>query len=182
MPNGNGFQAHVDYHAYSHIGEIAHLTANVAVDEATIANGCLEVVPGSHKSEIEFSNGGRISPSWEESHEWTTVPLKQGDILFFGSHLAHRSKNNTTDRSRTSLYATFYMAKDGHGLRKRYYEHRREVFPPDHGTWDPVRDCLGFASTCMYGEADILCCRARGGQFVSTGLEDVWVCGAVLGC
>lgn len=133
LPNGNGFHAHVDYHAYSHMGEIAHLTANVAVDEATVANGCLEVVPGSHKTAIAFSNGGRISKVWEESHEWTRVPLKQGDILLFGSHLAHRSESNTTDESRTSLYATFCAGKDGEGLRQKYYEHRRKVFPPDHG-------------------------------------------------
>ncbi|OAA75571.1 Phytanoyl-CoA dioxygenase [Akanthomyces lecanii RCEF 1005] len=132
LPNGNGFHAHVDYHAYSHIGDIAHLTANIAVDEATVANGCLEVVPGSHKTTIEFANGGRISQKWEESREWTQVPLKQGDLLLFGSHLAHRSQSNTTDKSRTSLYATFYMAKDGKDLRKKYYEHRRKVFPPDH--------------------------------------------------
>lgn len=133
LPNGNGFHAHVDYHAYSHIGQVSHVTANVAVDEATVANGCLEVVPGSHNVDIDFSNGGRISPEWENAHEWVTVPLRPGDVLFFGSHLAHRSKPNGTDKSRTSLYATYNMVKDGADLRSKYYAHRREIFPPDHG-------------------------------------------------
>lgn len=133
LPNGNGFHAHVDYHAYRHIGEIQHITANVAIDEATIANGCLEVVPGSHMMDIDFEKGGRISQSWQDSQQWISVPLKPGDILLFGSHLAHRSMGNATDKSRASLYATFYMAKDGRDLRSKYYEHRRKVFPPDHG-------------------------------------------------
>lgn len=115
------------------MGEIKHITANVAIDEANIANGCLEVVPGSHKTEIEFSNGGRISSNWEDAHEWVHVPLSPGDILLFGSHLAHRSKPNDTDKSRTSLYATYNLAKDGTDLRHKYYAHRRTVFPPDHG-------------------------------------------------
>lgn len=133
LANGNGFHAHVDYHAYSHMGEISHLTANVAIDEADIANGCLEVVPGSHKMDIAFSNGGRISSSWEDGQEWVPVPLSPGDVLFFGSYFAHKSKANNTGKSRTSLYATYYMAKDGDNLRQKYYAHRRSVFPPDHG-------------------------------------------------
>ncbi|PWI76912.1 hypothetical protein PCL_04106 [Purpureocillium lilacinum] len=133
LPNGNGFHAHVDYHAYSHIGQIHHITANIAIDEANIANGCLEVVPGSHVSDIEFSQGGRISSAWEDSHNWVAVPLAPGDILLFGSRLAHRSKRNQTDKSRTSLYATYYMKQDGADLRQKYYEHRRQIFPPDHG-------------------------------------------------
>ncbi|KAF9892878.1 hypothetical protein FE257_000467 [Aspergillus nanangensis] len=132
LPGGNGFHAHVDYHAYSHIGEISHLTANVAIDDATLANGCLEVVPGSHKMAIEFSQGGRISAEWEERQNWVSVPLGSGDILFFGSVLAHRSQENKTEKSRSSLYATFAMKKDGEGLRRKYYEHRRMMFPPDH--------------------------------------------------
>jgi 2-aminoethylphosphonate dioxygenase len=48
LPSGNGFAAHLDAPAYDHIGKIEHLTANFAVDKATIENGCIEVVPGSH--------------------------------------------------------------------------------------------------------------------------------------
>ncbi|KAL4897667.1 hypothetical protein BDV59DRAFT_197943 [Aspergillus ambiguus] len=132
LPGGNGFHAHIDYNAYSHIAQIPHLTANVAVDDATLANGCLEVVPGSHRMEIEFSQGGRISPEWEARQDWVSVPLASGDILFFGSVLAHQSKENATDKSRSSLYATFAMRKDGEDLRQKYYEHRRRIFPPDH--------------------------------------------------
>ncbi|RFU23911.1 hypothetical protein B7463_g12427, partial [Scytalidium lignicola] len=131
-PNGNGFRAHTDAPAYDHIGKINHITANICVDESTKANGWLEVVPGSHNTEIELVNGGPISPEWEKSHDWVPVPMQPGDILFFGSHLAHRSGPNRTNTFRTMIYATYHSTADGLDLREKYYQHRRIAFPPDH--------------------------------------------------
>ncbi|KAG4428914.1 hypothetical protein IFR05_015601 [Cadophora sp. M221] len=128
---GNGFAAHLDAPAYDHIGEIEHITANLAVDSATTENGCLEVVPGSHKMDVHFLNGGQIHPDWEAAHEWLSVPLEPADILFFGSHLAHRSGPNRTAKPRAMVYATYAAAVEGN-LRDKYYEHRRATFPPDH--------------------------------------------------
>ncbi|EMC93346.1 hypothetical protein BAUCODRAFT_150689 [Baudoinia panamericana UAMH 10762] len=129
---GNGFQAHLDAPAYDHIGQIEHTTANVAVDAATLANGCVEVVPGSHKMKVELADGGRISDRWEQEQRWLPVELQPGDLLIFGSHLAHRSGPNNTAKPRASVYATYHMVSDGTDLRKRYYIDRRENFPPDH--------------------------------------------------
>lgn len=133
LPGGNGFQAHLDAPAYDHIGQIEHTTANIAVDAATIANGCVEVVPGSHLMDVELADGGRISQAWEDSHTWIPVELESGDLLIFGSHLAHRSASNRTSKARSSVYATYARACDGRDLRSRYYADRRENFPPDHG-------------------------------------------------
>ncbi len=132
LPRGNGFAAHLDAPAYDHIGEIEHTTANLAVDPATIANGCVEVVPGSHRMNVELAEGGRISEAWENSHEWMPVELESGDLLIFGSHLAHRSASNKTSKARSSVYATYHMRSDGEDLKERYYIDRREAFPPDH--------------------------------------------------
>lgn len=130
---GNGFRAHLDAPAYDHIGQIEHTTANFAVDPATIANGCVEVVPGSHRMNVELAEGGRISQKWEAEHQWIPIELESGDLLMFGSHLAHRSAPNHTAKPRASVYATYHMASDGTDLRERYYKDRRENFPPDHG-------------------------------------------------
>lgn len=133
-PKGNGFQAHFDAPAYDHIGRVDHLTANLAVDAATPENGCLEVVAGSHlMTDVTFQDLGRITPEWENSHEWTSVPLESGDILFFGSRFAHRSAANKTESPRASIYATYSKKSDGVDLRQRYYADRRANFPPDHG-------------------------------------------------
>jgi hypothetical protein len=133
LANGGGFNAHLDAPAYDHIGKIDHLTANLAVDKATMENGCLEVVPKSHKMDVQFVTGGHITPEWESSHEWLPVPLDPGDILLFGSHLAHRSGPNKTSRSRSMVYATYHGVSDGTDLRQRYYADRRANFPPEHG-------------------------------------------------
>ncbi|PLB37985.1 phytanoyl-CoA dioxygenase family protein [Aspergillus candidus] len=132
LPFGNGFQAHLDAPAYDHIGRIEHITANIAIDAATPENGCLEVVAGSHKMDVEFSHGGHISEAWERAQPWVSVPLERGDMLIFGSHLAHRSARNLTSAKRASLYATYHMRSDGEDLRAKYYAHRRANFPPDH--------------------------------------------------
>jgi len=132
LPGGNGFGAHLDAPAYDHIGEIEHTTANLAVDPATIANGCVEVVPGSHLMKVDLAEGGRIDPAWEANHNWVPVELDSGDLLIFGSHLAHRSASNKTGKPRSSVYATYHCVSDGRDLKERYYIDRRENFPPDH--------------------------------------------------
>ena len=83
--------------------------------------------------DVELAEGGRISQKWEAEHEWQPVKLDTGDLLIFGSHLAHRSAPNNTAKPRASVYATYHMVSDGTDLRKRYYIDRRENFPPDHG-------------------------------------------------
>ncbi|ORX35288.1 hypothetical protein BD324DRAFT_642970 [Kockovaella imperatae] len=132
LPGGNGFAAHLDAPAYDHICKVEHVTANIAIHPADAANGCLEVVPGSHKMAVDFIAGGHITDEWCDAHEWVSVPLEVGDMLIFGSHLAHRSGPNTSQRERAMLYATYSAESDGKDLREKYYAHRREAFPPDH--------------------------------------------------
>ncbi|CAK4030910.1 Hypothetical predicted protein [Lecanosticta acicola] len=132
LPGGNGFRAHLDAPAYDHIGEIEHTTANLAVDAATMANGCVEVVPGSHRMQVDVAERGRISDDWVAAHTWIPVELDSGDLLVFGSHLAHKSAPNRTETPRASVYATFHTKTDGEDLRARYYADRRKNFPPDH--------------------------------------------------
>jgi hypothetical protein len=93
-----------------------------------------------------------------------------GDILFFGSHLAHRSGPNRTDKNRAMVYATYACEADGKDLRAKYYEHRRATFPPDHGMLS--NNCGHIISLIESRE------RARNGH----GLEEIWVCGSLCGC
>ena len=168
LPFGNGFEAHLDAPAYDHIGKIEHLTANLAVDKATSENGCLEVVPRSHKMDVPFSHGGHITPEWENSHEWLSVPLEPGDILLFGSHLAHRSGPNKSPRSRSMVYATYYGKSDGTDLRERYYADRRANFPPEHGK------LISIGVTDIEKHKLMLSsCRTNCGKGLLTRLEDL---------
>lgn len=56
-----------------------------------------------------------------------------GDILIFGSVLAHRSGPNSTDKRRAAVFGTYHFEVDRTDLREKYYAHRRLYFPPDHG-------------------------------------------------
>ena len=75
----------------------------IAMDDATIENGCLWVVPGSHRSgylypqrphgnddEFDFAPE---SYGFDESEE-IPVEVKSGAVVFFNGYLLHRSRKN----------------------------------------------------------------------------------------
>ena len=72
LPPCNGIAAHLDGPAYAHMGQIEHLTANLAV--------------------VALAEGRRISDDWERRAERVAMLLAVGDMLSFGSHLEHPSK------------------------------------------------------------------------------------------
>ena len=84
LPGGNGFRAHLDAPAYNHMGNIVHTNIMVTIDAQTAENGCLEVVPGSHKMDVPLVNNGQIDPDWEVNHEWVKVLAEAGKkpVLF----------------------------------------------------------------------------------------------------
>lgn len=79
---GGGFPPHYDATAYNHITGKAqtHLTVLISVEDATLENGCLEVVPGSHHdlTTISLNPDKTITDEWVNSNEWVPVPLKTG--------------------------------------------------------------------------------------------------------
>jgi len=83
----------------------------IALDDATIENGCLWVLPGSHKGVLyeqrshgnteEFDNTGE-SYGFDESGE-IAVEVKTGDVVFFHGYLLHRSRKNRSGACRRVL-------------------------------------------------------------------------------
>ncbi|MDE0020910.1 MAG: phytanoyl-CoA dioxygenase family protein [Candidatus Poribacteria bacterium] len=104
----------------------ALVTVSIALNDSTLENGCIRVIPKSHLWGEKL--GGRIA---REQHESLTdgdeideadavaAPLKAGGGLFFHSLCAHGSGPNRSPRPRnTALYAYFspevrYTAKSG---------------------------------------------------------------------
>jgi ectoine hydroxylase-related dioxygenase (phytanoyl-CoA dioxygenase family) len=87
------------------------LAAWIAIDEVDSANGGLQVVPGSHRTELlcpepadltqSFSTGQVAVP---EGMSKVQTTMKPGDVLFFHGSVVHGSRPNTTeDRFRRSL-------------------------------------------------------------------------------
>ena len=103
---------------YFHIEPMALVTAWVALDEVTLENGCLWIVPGSHKNgPLEHSEpwmvGGRqdmkIPDSAFDRHREIPITLPMGGVSFHHSLLLHRSGPNNTPHPRRGM-ATHYMS------------------------------------------------------------------------
>ncbi len=88
------------------------VTCWAALDEATIANGCLWMLPGTHR------HGLIDRQRWKEFEEQSVagrleqeqpVELKVGDCSFHHGHILHSSRPNLTDQRRWG-YATHYVS------------------------------------------------------------------------
>ncbi len=84
----------------------------IALDDATIENGCLWVVPGSHRQgylypqhphnrDAEFDFAPE-SFGFDESEE-VPVEVKAGSVVFFNGYLLHRSRKNRSEIYRRVL-------------------------------------------------------------------------------
>lgn len=106
--------------AYFTIDPPELVTCWTALDDATIANGCLWVIPGSHREGLldhdePWQVGDRVdqqvrSSQFDRSRE-RPVELKAGDSSFHHSMLLHRSGANVTDRPRRGLAVHYMSAK-----------------------------------------------------------------------
>ncbi|KAF1980976.1 PhyH-domain-containing protein [Aulographum hederae CBS 113979] len=132
LAGSGGFSPHIDSTAYTHIKNIKHLTILLAVDPSNQGNGGLEVVSGSHEMNVPINpEDNCIEPSWVAAQDWTPVNLEPGELLVFGSYLAHRSGANQSSKDRKAIYATYNCDREG-DLHDSYYEDRRTVWPPTH--------------------------------------------------
>jgi hypothetical protein len=84
----------------------------IAIDDATIPNGCLWVVPGSHRTGYLFPQKAHDNPDEfdfsQESYgfdEKAEVPVevKAGTVVFFNGYLLHRSRKNRSQIYRRVL-------------------------------------------------------------------------------
>ncbi|MCZ7646403.1 MAG: phytanoyl-CoA dioxygenase family protein [Planctomycetota bacterium] len=84
----------------------------IAMDDATIENGCLWVVPGSHRDGYLWPQQANNNPDefdfapesfgFDESKE-LPVEVPAGSVVFFNGYLLHRSRKNRSNRYRRVL-------------------------------------------------------------------------------
>ncbi len=92
----------------------------IAIDDAKIENGCLWVLPGSHKRGVLYPNKPHNNPKFDSSGESfgfddtkaIPVELNSGDAVFFNGYLLHRSLPNTTQANYRRALATHYMSAE----------------------------------------------------------------------
>jgi ectoine hydroxylase-related dioxygenase (phytanoyl-CoA dioxygenase family) len=83
----------------------------LAVTEATLENGCLHVLPGSHREAVHEhvpdrrpgANYGYVEIVDHDMADAVPVLMDPGDLLLFDSHLTHRSTDNESDGVRAAM-------------------------------------------------------------------------------
>ena len=115
---GGAWEWHQDY-GYWYKNEFLFpdqmMSVMIAITEATKANGCLQVIRGSHKmGRIEHGFAGeQVGASQHfvdlalKTMEHVYVELEAGDALFFHSNMLHRSEANESDQPRWSLISCY---------------------------------------------------------------------------
>ena len=87
-----------------------------AIDPADRENGCLYVIPGSHKQAIAEHDDIEGSQQTEfklarnaRDEDGVAVEVPPGAVIWFHSHLLHKSTNNHSQRFRRS-YVSHYLS------------------------------------------------------------------------
>jgi phytanoyl-CoA hydroxylase len=94
----------------------------IALDDATTANGCLWVIPGSHRAGVLYPDQEQDDPRFDCTREAygfrhrvedaVPVELPAGAALVFDGYLLHRSLPNTTDRGTRRALVNHYMSAE----------------------------------------------------------------------
>lgn len=87
----------------------------IAVDKATKANGCLQVLTGTHHlgrvDHVQIGSQTGADPQRVEAallrHQLVYCEMSPGDAVFFHSNLLHRSDENVSDDPRWSLICCY---------------------------------------------------------------------------
>jgi ectoine hydroxylase-related dioxygenase (phytanoyl-CoA dioxygenase family) len=132
LVGGAGFAPHQDKPAYPFVDKV--LSVMVAVDAATLDNGCLQVVDRLHATVLPQDDRGCIEQDLADTLHFHPMELAAGETLFFDALTPHKSASNTSLLPRRALYPT-YNAKSEGDLRTAYYEEKLKAFraPVDEG-------------------------------------------------
>lgn len=109
----------------------------IAIDEATVQNGCMHMLRGQHKAGAfrhEHKRDCEINVRKLDLSTLTPVPLKPGGALFFSGMVPHETPPNRSDHRRRALQFHFRGS-------------RSEILPgPDYD--EVFRDADGQPASC----------------------------------
>ncbi len=95
----------------------------IALDKATVENGCLWVIPGSHKQgfirkRIPYT-GNQYGDTdvcdlypYSEKHDAIPVEVSEGSVVFFNGYLLHSSLQNKTKSKYRRALVNHYMSAE----------------------------------------------------------------------
>ncbi|UAL50553.1 phytanoyl-CoA dioxygenase family protein [Bacillus sp. CMF21] len=110
--NGAAFPMHQDYPYFPHENHTM-LAASVHLDNSNEENGCLRVIPESHKQGVLPHIGSHYLNQKEYPiSEGTLCPAEAGDVLFFNYLTIHGSDVNKSNRTRRNILFQYRDASD----------------------------------------------------------------------
>ncbi|KAK0635799.1 hypothetical protein B0T17DRAFT_483118 [Bombardia bombarda] len=121
-----------------------------ALEDATLENGCLSFLPGSHRwaavekrlvrkadgsgTEMVDNPGPRFPPGEEcggagdKDGDYVPAEVKAGSLVLIHGNLLHKSEKNLSEKGR--IIYTFHVIEGGEG---RVYDERNWLQPPEEG-------------------------------------------------
>jgi phytanoyl-CoA hydroxylase len=116
---GGPIVLHQDYPYWAPMTEVADriMTALIYLDDATLDNGCLEVVPGSHavgfhsgRKRVSGFGANELDEATFDTSRLVPVEAKAGTVIYFGPFLVHRSLPNRSGADRRALLYSYQPA------------------------------------------------------------------------
>jgi phytanoyl-CoA hydroxylase len=117
-PRARGQALHQDQF-YLRVQPGTCMAAWMALDDCDVANGCMQIVPGSHQWPVLCTEKADTTISFTDvtvplppGQEVRPVIMAAGDVMFFNGSLIHGSfPNTTTDRFRRALIGHYIVGE-----------------------------------------------------------------------
>lgn len=129
-PKGDGME--VPWHQdgqYWPIRPLATCTVWIALDDVTLENGCMRVIPGSHSQRKVYTHhkddrdklvlNKAVESEWAPEQDAFDVVLEAGQMSMHDVYLIHGSRPNTSSERRAGV-AIRYMPASSHFDRAMY--------------------------------------------------------------
>ncbi len=108
-PGGLEIPWHQDF-GFWPIDPAINVSAWLAIDEATPRNSCVQLIPGSHKTQLPMVKAlpgmafdKMTDPAYVDQTLCLDMPLKPGEFFLFNECTLHHSNANTSDQRRMGL-------------------------------------------------------------------------------
>jgi phytanoyl-CoA hydroxylase len=94
----------------------------IAIDDASVDNGCLWIIPGSHRRGVivrrvpgrnpEFAEADTLDLTPQEESRCVPVEVKTGSVVFFHGYMFHSSRRNRTSNCFRMALVNHYMSAE----------------------------------------------------------------------
>ena len=122
------------------------ITVWTALDNTRITNGCLQIIPGSHKSMIP-EKGDLLSEEERALHapdeKRLYLEMEKGEVVLLHNWTLHRSETNTTDKPRRAFSVCYIDQSTRQKTNDRSFP---QIFPD----YQPVARDAAQETTAVY--------------------------------